>query len=526
MSEDIGGVIGMTGLNAEKGTEMVSLHIGMRRHLLIELVQPEPGSINEEFDDGTGVLRSPGSTRKTRRTESVKKPKLPKTTRVARKPNTDTKGDPSNTKSFLAAFKTEPKCAAYLGYTDIAEYRKFQLSDVLIESYLLYEKHCTGVSSKVALELLSDERTKRSLGDPSQTLADHPLDQRGKDKKNENERNVNYVLASIILNLTENIKKGPPKRTAEDHLLAHDTAVSKLEKAVTQIIPRDYDSTTIQYPVLGPHIDLGEDVLESYNRVYNLLRNFNYTLQPSRWKEKFTALKAKPFESTRVHPSYMPLWMVPVDNVSQSGGLLRKPRPAPLGKKAVKLIWNDQAKTRSAESMKAHIEEFVNYEGMDSLLPTEPTISVKDPRVFPTGQMWRDTLRRQLSFEKLRVEFFTMELQDGDKRMTIYATQGRAAVWDDIRAQLRANDMDVSVTYTLRPLDEGEEFILEYEGPPLALLEDVRLGEDKDVEERPFEPQEDPLLAGITESRQHEEEMAENSVRFGLPMQRHSIYPL
>ena len=131
--------------------------------------------------------------------------------------------------------------------------------------------------------------------------------------------------------------------------------------------------------------------------------------------------------------------------------------------------------------------------------------------MFPTGQMWRDTVRRQLSFEELRVEFVTMELQDGDKRMTIFATQGKAAVWDDIVAQLRANDMDVSVIYTLRPLEEDEEFLLEYEGPPLALLEDVRLGEDNDVEERPLELQEDPLLSDITERRQYEEEMAENT---------------
>ena len=122
-----------------------------------------------------------------------------------------------------------------MGYTDIAEYRKFQLSDICIESYLFYEKYCTGISSNLALELLSDERTKLSLSDPYQTLEDHPVDQRGKEKKNESESGK-YLLASVILQLTENIDKGQPERTAEDARLAHTSAVGKLAKAVTRII--------------------------------------------------------------------------------------------------------------------------------------------------------------------------------------------------------------------------------------------------------------------------------------------------
>ena len=126
MSEDISRVLDMTERNTKKVTEMVSLHIGMQLQLLIELAQNDPESLNAGVDDGTQDPRKPHDTRAARRTESVKKPKVPKTTRAAKKPNTDTKGDPAITKSFLDAFKTEPKCAAYLGYTDIAEYRKFQ----------------------------------------------------------------------------------------------------------------------------------------------------------------------------------------------------------------------------------------------------------------------------------------------------------------------------------------------------------------------------------------------------------------
>lgn len=97
MSEDIGGVIGMTERNTKKVTDMVSLHIGMQQQLLIELAQREPKSLTTRFDDGTGCSRKPDDTRAARRTESVKKPKLPKTSRAAKKLNTDTKGDPATT---------------------------------------------------------------------------------------------------------------------------------------------------------------------------------------------------------------------------------------------------------------------------------------------------------------------------------------------------------------------------------------------------------------------------------------------
>ena len=158
---------------------MVSLHVGIMQQLLIELTQNDRESLNTGLDDGTEHFRKPDGTRAGRRTESVKKPKVPKTTRAAKKLNTDAKGDPATTKTFLDTFKTEPKCAAYLGYTDITEYRKFQLSDICIERYLFYKKYCTRIPSKLALQLLADEGTKRSPGDPYQTLKNHPVVQRG-----------------------------------------------------------------------------------------------------------------------------------------------------------------------------------------------------------------------------------------------------------------------------------------------------------------------------------------------------------
>ena len=89
------------------------------------------------------------------------KPSTEKLTRNVA-PNTAQKGDPSDVKSFLDVHVSEPKCAAYVGYKDVAEYRKLLLSHLFFPYYLFYAQHFaskTGSkSAKVALELLRDLR--------------------------------------------------------------------------------------------------------------------------------------------------------------------------------------------------------------------------------------------------------------------------------------------------------------------------------------------------------------------------------
>lgn len=49
--------------------------------------------------------------------------------------------------------------------------------------------------------------------------------------------------------------------------------------------------------------------------------------------------------------------------------------------------------------------EHIKFE--DLSLPDPVTVD-RDPREYPLGEMWRDTLWRQLKFELLQVDFQTM----------------------------------------------------------------------------------------------------------------------
>ena len=86
------------------------------------------------------------------------------TDKQARKvePNTDAKDDSSDVKSFLDAHVSEPKTAAYVGYQDLAEYRKFLISHCFIPYHLAYAQDFAvksgSKSPKTALELLRDLR--------------------------------------------------------------------------------------------------------------------------------------------------------------------------------------------------------------------------------------------------------------------------------------------------------------------------------------------------------------------------------
>ena len=70
--------------------------------------------------------------------------------------NTSVKGDRLDITSFLSCYDSEPKVAAYLGYRDMAEFRKYLFSFHVVDFFNVYSAYCSGRSGKVALELIRD----------------------------------------------------------------------------------------------------------------------------------------------------------------------------------------------------------------------------------------------------------------------------------------------------------------------------------------------------------------------------------
>ena len=102
------------------------------------------------------------------------------------------------------------------------------------------------------------------------------------------------------------------------------------------------------------------------------------------------------------------MWMVEAKEPSVANPLLPAP-PPPLPKKSIVLYWNRNAKTKSTAELEAHIEDFITFEELE--LPPLRQPCLKDPRVYPTGEMWRDTLRRQLLLQDLHAPKGSIQVQ-------------------------------------------------------------------------------------------------------------------
>ena len=439
-----------------------------------------------------------------------KSTKLRKTRQL--EPNTYAAGNPAEVKSFITVYDSEPKCGAYLGYTDLGEFRKFTLSFHFISFFLRYSRFCLTKPAKVALELIRD------LQDPDEdfpedlqaAIAKYPIvkktlksktkskaeNAKRRQEKMENDKNSNYMLATLLYRFASYLEgqepmdylEGQEPMDPQEAQAAQADAIKRLsESEKGRNIPHDFDVETIQFPKLGPHTALGEHRLEKYNRVYNLLRSFASALAPSRWKEKFEKENVDPFGKVLIHPSSIPMWMVETKEPSAANPLLPAP-PPPLPKKSIVLYWNRNAKTKSTAELEAHIENFITFEELE--LPPLRQPCLKDPRVYPTGEMWRDTLRRQLLLQDLHLEFVTIYVEAIDsagetQKLLVFAGHGNPAPWTDVKCLLLQTDMEATFSYTLRPWAEEEEFQLEYTGPPLGLMADLRLDDEGDVELQP-----------------------------------------
>ena len=238
------------------------------------------------------------------------------------------------------------------------------------------------------------------------------------------------------------------------------------------------DLTGIIIPRLGPHIDLGEAQLEKYNRVLDFLRSVSYITSGARWKAKMEA--DDPFTTKALHPSSSPRWMV-----SEKTPKPAAPEHPAFSAKQIYLMYNVVQRTKYAKALQTHIEELIEPEGLT--MPASRQNPTKDPRYFKSGEQWRDTTRRQLNMQNLRIELFTMflEYQEDEhaslQKVPVFGPGG-AVAWSEVRNILLRNDLEVRFQYTIKSLEEAEGFELEYHGVPLSLEADFCVGEDRDIE--------------------------------------------
>ena len=96
--------------------------------------------------------------------------------------------------------------------------------------------------------------------------------------------------------------------------------------------------------------------------------------------------------------------------------------------------------------------------------------------------MWRDTLRRQLRFPLLRIDFRTIQADDKSKLCIFSLTRPeQAALWPDVLKYLKKLTA-VCLKYTVKVVSEtSDDYAYEYDGPPLAIVDNVNMSKGNNV---------------------------------------------
>lgn len=385
-----------------------------------------------------------------------------------------TKGNNSEPSSFGKFYGNDSGAAAYLTISDVGEFKKYRFSYLILEYALCLWQNCTGKSNEEPFRMIrdyielgtADTQFPRTL---QELVARYPIvgkDRPTKQEKRENSEARNHIYAGILYRCAEDIES--THELSEQEVRERQKKASDAFQAARGLKIPEFDATNLKKPALGPWLELGEHSLEKYNRVDTLLRGVNHVMADSRWVDRFQDREAKQiFAEQPVAAVHIPQWMralLQTETVAQESAAYANPdRPEDLPRRHFRLIYKGNA------AMSQYFEELETERGL--ILMPRDTTDVRDPRVYPTGAEWRDTIRTKLNFEELRVDFLLLALESADKseEVIVYSSaQDNAASWSDVK-DLVSRHESLVFRYRLQPLSEGDEFQLEFDGVPVQL---------------------------------------------------------
>ncbi|KAK3629058.1 hypothetical protein LTR56_018294 [Elasticomyces elasticus] len=426
-------------------------------------------------------------------------------------------GKREDTKTFYRDHQVEARVAAYCGFGNIGQFRRFLRSHHFVEYYLRYiEGNWAKGMMRVnpSLDLIRDQHIDQP------TRQHYPLDQPDKYFKDRATKDKPKYLAHLLILMVANLDASAVgeemQLDAVEQTQADADLTPFLEKA-TQALPDLGDS-----PVFSPHFntEFDESDLEAYNRAWMLLKYFSYCVNGEKpWTKRFEPESWN--EDKTVSLFHIPKWM-------RTGSSVKVPNPGAEAHKnmlriPIKLIW--KKKGPFAAALKQYIED---NDELD--FTTVQVDSEADPRVHDQVQ-FRDIVRRQYNCRDLG-------LQIANLNMTLPAASNdeddaedfdlMVCDWEGLRNIFLTIPADTVVTTEVRfrVLEDGETFEFEsLDAPPqLASFFKVADGEVLPQDETNDAGQEDEhedflKATGIRNSKPAKWE-PEPTKRFSLPADR------
>jgi hypothetical protein len=357
-----------------------------------------------------------------------------------RKPNT-----------FLPqGWQAEGQCAAYLGFTQTQHLRMFAISPIVLDAFVKGHGDLNHAKQSKVLELLRD--CPDAMASEEEPHTKYPWSEKGF---------AIWRVALIVAQLRRKIQN--------TYSTSYTPSESDIERSCRDLdntiegtinVPRLDFKEPLVFPKLGPFLDLEEDDLEAYNRVYLILRYLKYSTQ-SPWEHRFGSYKWD--RQVVVDDSHVPHWMRPKATPSEATApdVPTKPVDLNLPEKPVPKLtidWMFQSRYKGATQFRAFREE---EEKCGFEVHPLPVLQQNITVAYETSvEEFRNNIRALYGLELLSGQIDTLSLrrylQDGDRE----AFEINSQSWEEqVKEQLWRPDLDVEKSLfqlTVRPAELGE----------------------------------------------------------------------
>jgi hypothetical protein len=135
-----------------------------------------------------------------------------------------------------------------------------------------------------------------------------------------------------------------------------------------------------------------------------------------------------------------------------------------------------KSNTKWKQTLRQHEKEHLKFE---ELILSTINIIDKNSRRYFLRSMWKDTIRRQLRFSKLQIDFLTIHVNDVNIILYNVIKSKIVKIWKEIQNYFNNSTNIHIIYYTLQMIDTNENYSYEYEDSSLTLINDVQLRANK-----------------------------------------------
>lgn len=334
-----------------------------------------------------------------------------------------------------------PLTAAYLGYDDLGQLRRFQTTHCFLEQYInFHDQQYHGFKGTFVFKILDA---------PESDLRESFMDASANPSANDDSHATrNARIANTIWTLVHECGAGAFDQDQQRQMGQQFTA-----KFSGKVLP-SVGTENLVRPVLERPTD--QSPLEKYNRAYELLRNFTTVLN------KWTSWATDPFKHCAVSADLIPPFMRNQRDHEPTPEFNLAMQPTA---KSFSITWRLKLDVRD------NLEERL---GPGGKMPPG-TMSAPDPRQISRLE-WMDKVKRLFEFESLKLQFQTLDFVYVHKNDDNFLNLIEGSDWSQLQAICNKTS-DVSgemFRFTTRDVQEGE-VLFQYDGVPTQLADFVEM---------------------------------------------------